>query len=168
MRLGKSTNLSFISDIFLKLKNPQAYDYYIYCHYGTDDGLEMSGGIETVLAGCGKLPALSVSYDWTFIKLNKPFYVGDFSQEMVDKINENKGSIVRQLVAIIHLDEHDGKTLRLETKLWKFEGEDWEIKNLFLDAHSIKRVFNKQRFDAWKAKGFPRAKQEEESVCNIF
>ena len=161
MRLGKGTNLKYMTDIFLRLKNPQAYDYYIYCHYGTDDGLEISGGN-------GKMPGMAVTYDFSLKEFNKPMYIGDFSQEMVDKINENKGSIVRQLVAKVNLDEHDGKTLRLETQLWKYKGENWEIKNLFLDAHSVKRVFNKQRFDAWKAKGFPRPKEQEEAACNIF
>jgi hypothetical protein len=161
VRLGKGTNLSFLTDIFLRLKNPQAYDYYIYSHYGTDEGLELSGG-------SGEMPGMAVTYDFSLKKFNKPLYLGHFTQEMVDKVNENKGQIVRQLVAIVHLDDHDGKTLRLETILWKYKGAGFEIKNLILDAHSIKRVFNKERFDAWKAKGFPRPKDESESACNIF
>ena len=75
---------------------------------------------------------------------------------------------MKQLVGIVSLDDHDGKTLRIETILWKYKGAGFEVKNLFLDAHSVKRVFNKQKFDAWKAKGFPRPKEEGEAACNIF
>ena len=164
VRLGKGTNLKFNTEIFLRLKNPQANDYHIYCHYGTDDGLELSGG-------SGEMPGMAVTFDWSLKQYNKPLFIGHFTQEMVDKVNENKGSIVKQLVGIVNLDEHDGKTLRLETRLWKYKGKGFEIKNLFLDAHSVKRVFNKQRFDAWKAKGFPTPptpKEDEESACNTF
>ena len=166
VRLGKGTNLAFNTEIFLRLKNPQAYDYHIYCHYGTDDGLELSGG-------SGVMPGMAVTYDWSIEPLSTdPLFIGHFTQEMVDKVNENKGSIVKQLVGIVNLDQHDGKTLRLETRLWKYKGEGFEVKNLFLDAHSVKRVFNKERFEAWKAKGFPGPKQEEvdewELACNIY
>jgi len=84
---------------------------------------------------------------------------------MVDKINENKGNIVRQHIATIHLDEHDLNTLKFETIVWMYKGEGSEVKDLILDAHSVKRVFNKQRFDAWKAKGFPRPKGEDDLSC---
>jgi hypothetical protein len=161
VRLGKGTNLGFSTEIFLKLKNPQAYDYYIYCHYGTDEGLELNGG-------SGVMPGMAVTYDWSLKQYNKPLFIGSFTQEMVDKVNENKGSIVKQLVGIVNLDDQDGKALRLETRLWKYKGEGFEVKNLILDAHSVKRVFNQERYEAWKAKGFPGPKEEEECACNIY
>ena len=72
VRLGKGTNLSFMTDIFLRLKNPQAYDYHIYCHYGTDEGLELTGG-------SGEMPGMAVTYDFSLKKYNKPLYLGNLT-----------------------------------------------------------------------------------------
>jgi len=62
-----------MTDIFLRLKNSPAYDYYVYGHYGTDEGLTMSGGP-------GKMPGIAITYGLSEGKINKPKFVGDFTQ----------------------------------------------------------------------------------------
>ena len=63
----------------------------------------------------------------------------------------------------VSFDEHDGKIIIFETHLWAYKSADWQIEDIILDAHSIKRVFNPEKYKHWLANP-----PKEDSGCNIF